>query len=460
MAVSAASGGGLDVETIVSQLMTLEKRPLSALDKQISKQSANANYLSTFKSKASAFEASLAAMRDSTRIASTKVSSSDAVAVTATATSAAAVGDIEVKVVRTAQANRVAFNGFADTAQKFAAGTSFSLGLAGKTVSIDTSGLDLTEIVTKFNTEAANATAPSGVVPLKASLVQTGTGVWSVVVASSETGSSNAITATPTPVLGDKSMVQVQEARDARVFVNGLEVTSASNKLDNVIPGVVIQLRKPVNLTGLTEPVDSTALASVVVSVESESADIRTLAANVVSSFNGMQDYYKSLTKTSLDPSQRGPMSGDSSLAAMMTRTRSLLAEGMTLNGSTTPFRFADMGIELKSNGNLSLNETSFSKALTDGLATKLASIKSISLDTYLGKMVLSTGELGLKEANLVTVQAALQKRKDQLEDRLVLVEASLRSRYSSLDSTLYKLNGINTSLKSALDALSNNNNK
>ena len=172
-----------------------------------------------------------------------------------------------------------------------------------------------------------------------------------------------------------------------------------------------------------------------------------------------MQDYYTSLTKTSTDKSQRGPMSGDSNLAGMMSRTRALLSEGMKYDVTKT-LRFADMGIELKSNGSLQLNETNFSAALENGLSAKLSKGVTIDLDTYLGKVVLSTGELGIKEKALADSQAALEKSRDDLADRLKLVEASLRTRYSALDATLYRLNSINTSLTSALDALSNNNNK
>ncbi len=448
MAVSATSGGGLDVETIVSQLMTLEKRPLTALDKQISKKNDNAGYLSTFKTKVVAFEASLAALRDSSKVAGMTTSSSDAAAVTATSTTGATAGDIEVKVVTTAQADKVAFSGFTSATDTPGAGT-FSLSIGDKTVSIDTDGLDLTKIVAKFN-----ETAVINIAPLKASLVQTSSGAWSMVVTGTETGLAKQITssvASTTALLDAGAMVEIQPARDALVYVDGMAVTSASNTINNVVPGVVLQLRKPVDST---LPNAST----VMISVAQNSADIRKLADSVVTSFNEMQDFYMALTKTSVDSTQRGPLSGDSSLAAMMNRTRALLADGM-VDADKKVFRFADMGIELTSTGKLKMNEANFSSAMNNGLSAKLAAGVTIELDTYLGKMVLSTGELGIKQESLSVSQAALEKRKSELSDRLSLVESSLRARYAALDATLYRLNNINTSLTSALDALANKNN-
>lgn len=458
MAVSATTGsGGLDVETLVSQLMALEKRPLKTLDAKLTKNANSAQYIASFKTTVTSFEASLAALRDSSRISGLTATSSDAAAVTATASSGAAASDIDVKVVTTAQSDRVAFSGLSSATDLTGSGT-FSLVVGGKQVNIALdSSSTYSDLVTKIN-----AAASSGNVPLKASLVQTAssssTPAWSMVVAGTETGSVNTISApadisnpVSNTLLQQANVTSLQSARDAVVIVDGLQVTSASNKIDNVIPGVMLQLRKPVNTTALNA-------TSVQISVASNTADIHGVANTVVTSFNALQDYYISLTKTSIDPTQRGPMSGDSSLAAMMSQTRSLLASGMTnLTGSTT-LRFADMGIELKSDGHLTLNETNFATALTNGLATKLAAGVIIPLDTYLGKMVLSSGTLGAKAASLTTEKATLQKTRDDLSDRLTLVEASLRARYSTLDATLYRLNNINTSLTSSLKALSNNN--
>lgn len=450
MAVSATTGsGGLDVETLVSQLMALEKRPLTALDAKLATNTNNAQYLSSFKTTVTSFEASLAALRDSSRIAGFTSTSSDAAAVTATTSSGAAAGNIDVKVVTTAQSDRVAFSGLTSATELTGSGT-FTLTVGTKQVDIALdSSATVTDLVNKINTAAS-----SGSVPLKASLVQTSPGAWSMVVAGTETGAANIIgssTSVSNTHLAASVVPPLQSARDAVVIVDGLQVTSASNKIDNVVPGVVLQLRKPVNTT----PENAT---SIQISVAANTADIHGLANTVVTSFNALQDYYTSLTKTNVDPTLRGPMSGDSSLAAMMSQTRNLLASGMTYGATNAVLRFADMGIELKSDGHLTLNETSFTTAMTNGLASKLAAGVAIPLDTYLGKMVLSTGDLGAKEANLTASKATLQKTRDDLSDRLTVVEASLRARYSSLDATLYRLNSINTSLTSSLAALANNN--
>ena len=465
MAVSATTGsGGLDVESLVSQLMAIEKRPLTALDTKIAKNTSNAQYLASFKTTVTTFEASLAALRDSSRIASTTATSSDTSAVTATTSSGAAAADIDVKVIRTAQPARVALAGFTSASQAPGSGTlALTVGTPpSASLNVDLSqSATMSDLVTNINVAAAGA-IPS--VPLKASLVQTGTGAWSLIISGTHTGAANTVglNAAPTPpATFGTTQTQLQAPRDAVVLVDGLQVTSASNTISNVVPGVVLQLRKSVDLApdGAAASIDAACAnaPSVMVSIAQNAADIHTLANSVVTGFNAMMDYYSSLTKTNVDPTLRGPMSGNSSLAAMMSTARNSLAQGMT-DASGNTFRFADMGVELNSDGHLALNEANFTTAMTNGLAAKLAAGVSIPLDTYLGKMVLSGGDLGTMEASLTTSKATLQKTRDDLSDRLTVVEASLRARYASLDAQLYKLNNINTALTSSLASLSNNN--
>ena len=54
------------------------------------------------------------------------------------------------------------------------------------------------------------------------------------------------------------------------------------------------------------------------------------------------------------------------------------------------------------------------------------------------------------------STQSDLSKRKAALQEKLVGVQARYTSQYAALDALLFKLQGTSSSLKSALDGLTN----
>ena len=108
MAITAAgAGSGLDIENIVSQLMTLERRPLVLLQGKTSDTQAQISSYGTLKSAISTFQD---AMKDlSTRDAFRKFTStsSDEDVTVATADADAAAGIYNVDVARLAQNHKM-----------------------------------------------------------------------------------------------------------------------------------------------------------------------------------------------------------------------------------------------------------------------------------------------------------------------------------------------------------------
>ena len=114
MAISSTGvGSGLDVNSIVTQLVAIEKQPLQALTtKATSFQTQLSSYV-TIKSQVSALETAAAALATSSGWAVQKATSSDATAVSATATSAAAASVLSVNVTQLARAQSSASVGVA-----------------------------------------------------------------------------------------------------------------------------------------------------------------------------------------------------------------------------------------------------------------------------------------------------------------------------------------------------------
>ena len=98
--------GVLNVSSIVSALMAVERQPVTALETKIGKASSNISMLGSFMAKASALQTALSALSSSVTFGSRSATSTNAGLVTATATSSAAVGDLDISVSRSARAQQ------------------------------------------------------------------------------------------------------------------------------------------------------------------------------------------------------------------------------------------------------------------------------------------------------------------------------------------------------------------
>ena len=98
--------GVLNVSSIVSALMAVERQPVTALETKIGKASSNISMLGSFMAKASALQTALSALSSSVTFGSRSATSTNAGLVTATAKSSAAVGDLDISVSRSARAQQ------------------------------------------------------------------------------------------------------------------------------------------------------------------------------------------------------------------------------------------------------------------------------------------------------------------------------------------------------------------
>ena len=114
MAISSTGvGSGLDVNSIVTQLVAIEKQPLQALTTKATTFQTQLSTYGTINSQVSALETAAAALSTSSGFAIQKATSSDATAVSVTATSAAAASVLSVNVTQLARAQSSASVGVA-----------------------------------------------------------------------------------------------------------------------------------------------------------------------------------------------------------------------------------------------------------------------------------------------------------------------------------------------------------
>ena len=359
MAKITAMGGSLDVNSIVSQLMSVEREPVTKLQKQQAGINTKLSAWGTVKSALSALQtAADKLVRQETWQATTATSSNeDQIQVTGGATKGGAMGNHSVLVKQLAQSQAVATRSFA-SADTVVGGGKLSVQLgSGFTADGERKALDITipENATVKDIRDAINRSNAGI---SASLITDGTGVR-LQLTGSATGAKNAfqITATgngldafdisATAATGANGSLRTQVARDAKLQINGLDATSASNKVTDMIEGVTLNLKK----------VDKDP---VTVSVESnkdslkEDVDAFVKAYNKVNSLIADQTKYDPSTKTA------GTLQGNATILRIQSQIRSLVRAQPGQDG------LSSAGFELDRNGALSIKDAKLNDLLNN----------------------------------------------------------------------------------------------
>jgi flagellar hook-associated protein 2 len=339
--------------------------------------------------------------------------------------SAAVAGDYEIFVQQIAQNHQMsmAFN----STDTLPANGQFQLTVAGESFSVDLSGLaagaSLTDLASAINKAEDN----SGV---QATVMRSGTQSY-LVLTSKESGAANAISMNFVPGADTSGAdigaavagaTQLKAAQDAIVKVgaeNAITVTSASNKLENVIAGVTIDLKKA--QLGTDQPVQ--------IKVEQDPKAVEDKLKKFVDGYNALVKQISSDSSLKSDSMAR-------SISTQMRQSFQKLYEGTTLSS---------VGIEFDRNGVLSIDSKKLEKALADNPAkieemlvgeTSLFSGLQKSLEPF-------TKRAGILKDKQQSIQASLdmvtenQKRHDYSMD---MVYKRYLSQFTQMQVTMAQL--------------------
>jgi len=476
MATNSVGTGSsiIDVESIVTSLMQVERKRVTAVDAKIRAKDMEISAVGIFKSKASALEAALAGLETPSKVAPRAVTSSNADAVTAEATSEAALADVDVRVVTTASATRIVAGGFSSATVSIGEGT---LNLDVGKYSTSGGTTNFTAKSNKTITLGAGATLTSlrdainnADAGMKANIVETA-GTFSLVVTGEDTGLDNAIRISSSgtqnlpgggapdltsiaysAATGETTAANVlQTARNAVVYLDGLRVERASNTISDAVPGVTFRLRKPADLADVSQA------TPVSISVSEQEGQFRTGLQAVVTAYNDFYKAYSTLFAPGGAGGGRGALSFDSALRSLANSVRDAMASGMSYtaaDGSTKTLRFWQLGVEFQRDGTLKIDDTKLNSAIADGTADKVRSGVSLSAQSLLSDAISFAGEFETRSSTVKEAQKSLQDQKLKLEDKMTDLELSYRKRYAALDSTLQKLSGLNSSVQQILSQI------
>ena len=280
MANSSVDGliSGLDTTTIINQLMSLERAPQNRLKTQKTTISSEISVYQTLNTKFSALAAKAQELARPAGWAAMKATSSSS-AVTATATSSASPGQLSFTVQQLSRAWAVASTGTVASTATIVATGPVTVQVGTETVNIDPGNGSLSALVDAINASGAG---------ISAAAVKVGTAGYRLQVSSTATGAASTIAVDTTNLSASLgSFATVQAGRDAVIRIGegpgAYDVTSATDTINDLLPGVSVQLQQadPSATVTVTVARDSAAIADKVAAlVDAANAALSTIASN------------------------------------------------------------------------------------------------------------------------------------------------------------------------------------
>jgi flagellar hook-associated protein 2 len=460
---SAGIGSGLEVESIITKLMSLERAPVDRLQTQASTIQTKISAFGQLQSAVSTFRDASLALTRATTWGVTTASSTDATAISATTGEGAVAGNYAISVGELAKAESAVSRTYASADALVGAGTLRveigSFGQAGfapqpnlAAMSIDISPTDsLATVRNKINAAGAGVSAV---------IVNDTTGAR-LVISSTNPGTNNVFRLSGDGGAADfgyepgvaSAMTQTQEAANAQVTINGLEVVTSGNRLTDTIQGLTINLNKP----------NSSAQISVV----QDNAALKTSVQTFVDSYNALAKMLATQTKYDEASKKAGTLQGDSTAVGLQRQLRNIVTGDSP--ASSVYENLNSVGIALQRDGTLKVDDTRLTSALNGnpGELKKLFSVNVARVNDsdpdlngiatrlrIFGDEILSTdGSLTTKTESLNSILTLNQKRQDEYEDRLALTEKRLRAQYTSLDTNMAKMSALNSYISNQVAA-------
>lgn len=457
---SIGIGSGLDINSIITQLVAVERQPLTKLQSEASSLQTRLSTYGQIKSGLSAVRDAAAALASATTWNTTTGTSSDAAAVAVSTGASTLPGSYAIEVQRLASVQSNATGVYASADSLVGEGTlhielgtwgtgqtSFAPAGTAVNISFGPPAESLAQLRDKIN--AANA-------GITASVLTDASGAR-LVLRSTNTGEANGFRIGVTdndgnnfdglglsalafdPSAGILTMAQALAAANASATLNGLSISSASNTLSNVVDGITLTLGK-------------VTTAAVQVDAKPDQAAIRKALDTFVSAYNSLNKLVAEQTKYDAGSKTAGALQGDSAAVSIRTQMRNLLG---TSGGASAMFtRLADIGFDVQSDGAIKVNEAKLGNGLANlGEMRKLFANTDLVVPANNGiaaqlramaDQVLSfDGSINSRSEGLRKRIDMNQDRQEQLEERVAAVEKRLRAQYTALDRQMAALTGL-----------------
>lgn len=364
-------GSGLDSNSIIAQLLKLERIPIDQFEKQKKTEQNKLSALGTLKGLVKDLQSQAKDLGKRSEFLAFKVTASQEGVASFSASGSAQAGTHTLKVLQLATIDRWAFDGVTDKSTDLASGEGqgLSFDVDGTNYSItlqqDTSSLE--DIASEINALASD--------DVTASIVNTGTDSspsYKLVLTATESGEEfrvsnilstvDGLTIDGTPANGagePQSTNNITVGNNAKAEIDGLLVERTTNEFNDVVTGVSID----------AESADP--LNTIQFSVQADTELVKANVKKFVDTYNKVMAFINTQSTYDKDKGPGGDLFGDSILRNVRQSVRSALFNvdiDTVTNDGLGYSTLSLVGIKTQSDGTLSIDNTVFDAKMAGNL--------------------------------------------------------------------------------------------
>ncbi|KRG71079.1 flagellar filament capping protein FliD [Pseudoxanthomonas dokdonensis] len=438
-------GSGLDITGMVEQLVAADRAPAdNRLNRVENAAKFKISALGTVSSAFNNLQTALKAMTGADAFDARSVKSSTDTTLTATAGKSTPTGTYNIEVLSLATANKWLADSPVATSQTFAAGK-LSVQVGDTTLDVDVpAGATLADIRSAIN----QAGAGKGV---QASIVSANEGQF-LSLSADKTGADNSVSLAFAEGGSDlqdlvASMQERVQAKDARVSIDGLEITASNNTLTDAVPGLSLVLKSEGSST---------------VTVSGDVAASRKLVQDFVTAYNAALAAIGTATAYDAENDAPSALTGDAQMRGASGQLRGMLGN-LLGDLAAQGLDAKTLGLQTKgypsSDGSLVLDTAKFDAAMAKdpdrirAAFTGDSGFANTLLDTvkgYIGTdgaFTRRTATLNLQVKDVATQRTALDARMEAVGNRY-------KAQFVALDSMISQMNSTSSYLSQQLASL------
>ncbi|BBM84977.1 flagellar filament capping protein FliD [Candidatus Uabimicrobium amorphum] len=428
---------GIDFGSLVGQLISVERRPLGILQQRkngFQAQKAAYDQLQTKMNDLKSAAQKIDGQNDDLSAASSKEelltfkAKSDSDFIKASVKEGAKPATHNVKVNQLAQGTRLAHLGVDDKEAAISASDAnlvINIGSSEETLEIKGGETTLEGLAAQINDLDAS---------ISASIVNDGSASngFRLVISSGSTGVENAVSIndaeTTLAGFATSDFEEVQQAKDAQITIDGIDISRGTNSVSDAIDGVTLEL-------------NDISEEEAIITVSRDNDAFKNKVSDFVSKINDVLSFVNANSGSS-DNKASGVLAGDRVLISAQSRIRNLLTEAQ---GGVS---LSEIGLTTGEDGLISFDSAKFLEAVDEnptlvrGVFAGGESEQGVSgrLVSIVKEFVDPTGFIATRQDGLQSSADSLQDQIDVAEKRLVKREDTLRKQFVNLEQVVSNL--------------------
>ena len=315
-----------------------------------------------------------------------------------------------------------------------------------ETITLAAGSTSLTDLVTGINALTAEVSAR---------IVETSNGTYRVIVEGPQ-GASNSLSITDSVFGLATSGNKLQAAQNSTISVNGLSVSRSTNEVDDIVPGLKLDLM-------------ATTSTAVVMAVTQDTSVAKSSIIALVNAYNTFDGVMRELTSSGSATTDKGALKSDPGVNAIKDKVKSFLTSNSSTPGASVD-NMSEIGISLQRDGTFKVDSTALSSALTSHYAdiTLMFSANTNDQSSYstssfgIGGDVVNLissylsfdGLVASRDAGYSVKKLSLVEQQTTLDKKMEAVELRYTKQFSTMSKIMDEMKSTQDYLESSLSNL------